>query len=110
MGRSFDMVRQEHQARIDRAWADLLATEAGRFLMFDLMNRTGINASTFSGDAATAAYLEGRRSLGLDLQSVYLAPQGAAVHGKMLIEAEGRAEELAAAVARDEGEGDEYSL
>lgn len=101
-----EMVRRDHDDRLRRAWESLLGTEQGRMIMFDLLHRTGINASIFTADAATISYLEGRRSIGIDLQNVYLAPQGARVHAEMLLEAESRAEELEIAARQDPEEND----
>ena len=103
-----EVVAMEHNARIERAWAELLSTEGGRHLVHDLMNRTGLSGNIFTPDASTLAYLEGRRSIGVDMQNVYLAAQGAQVHAQMLIEAEARALEMAAAMKKDLEADEEY--
>lgn len=107
-GKMVPMVREEHDRRLAQAWSNLLGTEAGRYVMHDLLSRCGVNATTYSADSAHSAFLEGRRSLGLELQAVYLAPQGARLHGAMLIEAEARASELMAAFEYDKEHQDEH--
>ena len=101
-----EMIRAEIERRLTAAWEDLLDTEAGRLIMHDLMARTGIYMSTFVTNS-TSAYLEGRRSIGLELINMYLAPQGAALHGQLLIEAEQRDMEIRAAMMADERDADD---
>lgn len=108
MARRFELVAAEHASRVERAWRDLLKTEGGRHLLANILDMCGINSSTYSQDAAHSAFLEGRRSIGLELQALCLAPQGAAVHGQLLIEAERRAQELQVAYRSDEESEDEY--
>lgn len=100
------MIREEMDRRLNAAWENLLATEDGRFIMHDLMDKTGVFLSTFVTNS-TSAYLEGRRSIGLELINMYLAPQGAALHGKLLIEAEQRDMEIRAAMMADERDADD---
>lgn len=82
---------EEQRRQLHEVWETLLATPEGRFIMFDLLDKAQIYSSTFTGERS-GDFLEGRRALGLDIMSAYLMPQGAAVHGAMLQEAEDRAE------------------
>ena len=100
---------QRMQAEISRrlhdAWDAILATEDGRLVLHDLLGRCGLYSSTYA-DGALSAYLEGRRSVALDLLREFLLPQGARCHAAMLIEAEDRAMEIRAAEEADERERD----
>lgn len=100
-----DQVMALHASQLRDAWADWLATEPGRLAMHHILGTCGVYEGTFTGDQR-GAYLEGRRSIGLELQNVYLAAQGARTHGLMLIEAEDRMNEIMAAVAADQGDAD----
>lgn len=52
---------------------DLMQDENGRELVWHLLDLSGVNASSFNTNALTMAYVEGRRSYGLDLQRL-IAP------------------------------------
>lgn len=45
----------------------LLSTPVGRRVLWRLIERTGLFGSSFSESATTAAYSEGRRSVGIEL-------------------------------------------
>lgn len=106
--RASEKLKALTQQRAREAWADFLSTPDGRLAMFDLFLRCGIEAAIFPGE--NMAFLEGRRSVGLEIKNAYLMPQGASIHAQMLIEAEGRAQEIWAAIEaeRKEDEGDEF--
>ena len=101
-----EAVELHHRSRLTQAWADWMATEEGRMAMHHLLGTCGVYEGTFTGDAR-GAFLEGRRSIGLELQNVYLAAQGARTHGLMLIEAEDRMNEIQAAIAADKENADD---
>jgi hypothetical protein len=59
------------------ALLDLLATPAGRFVMWRQLQRLGVYSSSFSTDALAMAFKEGRRSAGLELlQEIQLTDGG----------------------------------
>ncbi|MGL5828352.1 MAG: hypothetical protein ACRC0L_02135 [Angustibacter sp.] len=99
-----EAAEKEMARKLQAAWRDILSTSEGRMVMHSLMGSCGIFASTFTGDRR-GDFLEGRRSVALELQSVYLEQQGAEIYGRMLVEAELRMREIEAAAARD---GDQF--
>lgn len=103
-----EAVSQFHQHKLNQAWAELLGTPEGRMIMDALLQQTGAFQSSYTGDTHASAYIEGRRSIGLELFSQYLAPQGSEVHCMMLREAEDKALEIqVAAQSHEPGEDDE---
>lgn len=106
---ALDALTRHNAERLASAWTSVLEQPEGRLIMWDLINRCGVNAPVLS-EAGTMQWLEGRRSVGMELISSYLAPQGAACHAKMLIEAEARALEMLSAqhAAKEEAEDEGF--
>lgn len=100
------MIREELDARLDRAWSGMLSTDDGRFIVHDLLTRIcGIYQSTFTGNNH-GIHLEGRRSVGLEVLQSYVITHGSSLHGQMMIEADEREKMIAAAIAADREDRD----
>lgn len=59
----------ERQRRLSRAYATVFAGDDGELVLDDLLQRTGILAANVEGEITGMAYVEGRRSVGLEVLS-----------------------------------------
>lgn len=73
------------QEQLDRDWANVLATEHGRRVVWDILTRTGLFRSSYRGNADTN-FLEGERNIGLVLLDDRINPNGAHLFGQMMTE------------------------
>lgn len=78
--------RQQRLLRFRDQLKNLMSTKDGRELVFSLLDLCQVNAGSFSTNALTMAYAEGRRAVGLDLQR-FLDPD---LYLTMLREVHGR--------------------
>ena len=78
--------RQQRMLRLRDQLKSVMSTKDGRELVFSLLDLCQVNASSFSTNALSMAFAEGRRSVGLDLQR-FLDPD---LYLAMLREANGR--------------------
>ena len=78
--------RQQRLLRFSLQLKNVMGTKEGREMVFSLLDLCQVNASSFSTNALSMAYAEGRRSVGLDLQRV-LDPD---LYPTMLREVHGR--------------------
>lgn len=49
------------------AYRDLMKTAEGKAVIWDILGMCGIYVSSFSGDANTTFFLDGKRSIGLQI-------------------------------------------
>lgn len=78
--------RQQRLARLQDQLKVVMSTKDGREMFFNILDLCQLNASSFSTNALSMAFCEGRRSVGLDLQRV-LDPD---LYVQMLREQHGR--------------------
>jgi hypothetical protein len=83
--------RDEEVARLQQEddWRAQLSTPHGRRVVWHLLGRTGCWGPSFNTDAALMAYVEGRRSVGLELMA-YLQTHHRAAYVQMHREANER--------------------
>ncbi len=67
-----------------RAWANVLASGDGRRVVWSILTMCGIYSNTFTG-RADAAFLEGRRSIGLELLRDRIHAQGPTLYPEMMM-------------------------
>lgn len=84
-----------------RAWANVAYTEDGRRVIWSILAMCDLYSSTFTG-RADAAYLEGRRSIGLELLRDRLSAIDPAIYPQMMLADIDRQERLEIARQADE--------
>lgn len=62
--------RQQRLARLQDQLKVVMSTKDGREMFFNILDLCQLNACSFSTNALSMAFCEGRRSVGLDLQRV----------------------------------------
>lgn len=63
-----EYLRQQRLARFVDQLKSTMSTKDGREMVFSILDLCQLNASSFSTNALSMAFAEGRRSVGLDLQ------------------------------------------
>lgn len=92
---------QRHQAEdADRAWAEVLSTEAGRRVMWNMMEGCRVFHSSM-GEPGAMAFAEGVRAVGLDLLTNRILPHDPALLGQMMADNAERVAEIQAAYERE---------
>lgn len=61
--------REQRMARFKDQLKNAMSSKDGREMIFSILDLCQLNASSFSTNALSMAFAEGRRSVGLDLQS-----------------------------------------
>lgn len=77
--RTADEADKRSRDRLTLAAREVLGSENGRRLLFWLLNRTGVFASSFTGNSSTF-FLEGKRSIGIELYRLLLSADQNAIH------------------------------
>lgn len=99
-------IRVHLDEKLRDAWESLLDSHDGRMIVHDLLTRTcGIYQGTFTG-SNQGIWLEGRRSVGLDILKEYVITHQGAPHGLMMAEADEREKSIMAAMEADKGDAD----
>lgn len=94
-------ILEKHQAEdADRAWAEVLSTEAGRRVMWSMMEVCRVFHSSM-GEPGTMAFAEGVRSVGLNLLNTRILPHDPALLGQMMADNAERVAEIQAAYERE---------
>lgn len=100
-----DEVQARLEADIQLAWEGLLAQEAGRLIVWSILEKCHLFDTTYTGNAASN-FLEGERSIGLKLLQEFILPLGIKKFTRILEEAEEREDRIRRAL---EEENDENS-
>lgn len=95
-----EMIEEDRQATLQY----MLANERGRMFIWDMLTRTQVFGASFTGDALTTAFNEGRRDAGIRLLSDVLAHDPHAL-ARMTVENEARI--VRYHVIQDERDNDE---
>lgn len=74
------------QSETNAAWKAVLTDPQGRRVVWDILEQCGLFQSTFTGNAS-AAFLEGKRQIGLWLLGDRLNPHSPSVFAEMMMEA-----------------------
>lgn len=61
--------REQRFARFKDQLKNVMSSKDGREMIFSILDLCQLNVSSFSSNALSMAFSEGRRSIGLDLQS-----------------------------------------
>lgn len=77
--REVNETERRAQDRLTLAAKEMLETASGRRFLFWLLNRTGVFASSFTGNSSTF-FLEGKRSIGIELYRLLLSADPGAIH------------------------------
>lgn len=96
-------LEQELEAITDRAWANVLASDDGRRVAWDILARSGIFQISYTGNADTN-FNEGRRSVGLALLNECIVPNGAHLLGDMMAQHADMVERIEAEIEAREQE------
>ena len=81
------------QRELQNAWAALLQTEQGRFIVWSILDHCHVFSSSFTGNA-NQAFLEGERSVGLKILKGQVLPNGNHLLSDMMDEASVRHDRL----------------
>ena len=101
-----DLADEIEAAELDLAWENLLKNPEGRAVIWSILDLCPMNQSTFTGNAS-AAFLEGKRDVGLRILNDRILPQGMGVYTSMLLEAEARASEAEVRAEREDAKAAE---
>ncbi|MEM8839678.1 MAG: hypothetical protein AAGE89_16425 [Pseudomonadota bacterium] len=96
-----DQVQAKLEADIQLAWQGLLAQEAGRLIVWSILEKCHLFETTYTGNAASN-FLEGERSIGLKILQDYVLPAGMTKFTKILEEAEEREARIARALEEED--------
>lgn len=100
-----DEVIARHADYIDTAWQGLLKTEAGRAVVYSLLEQCQVFRSTYTGNADTN-FNEGKRAIGLHVLQERVFPNGARLFALMIDEHEEKRREIEEAIEREAMEQD----
>lgn len=67
-----DEAQDRHARHLVEAWSAVLAEPQGRAVVWSILEMTAPFQSTFATDPSTAAFAEGRRSVGLEILAHHL--------------------------------------
>ena len=93
-------------AEIQHAWIGLLSQEAGRLILWSILDKCGCFAFPHYGDS-TDTLMRGRQQIGSELLQDHVFPHGMSFYTDMLLEAEAREQRLQMAAEQTEAENED---
>lgn len=93
-------------AEIQRAWLGLLSQEAGRLILWSILDKCGCFAFPHYGDS-TDTLMRGRQQIGSELLQDHVFSHGMSFYTDMLLEAEARDQRLQMAAEQTEAENED---
>lgn len=94
-------MQEQLDTEISLAWASLLNTEAGRLVIWSILDVTHQFSSSYTGDQMTN-FLEGERNVGLKILNDFVFPHGIQPYTDLLLEADERSARIERAIEKAE--------
>lgn len=91
---------------IQLAWRGLVSQEAGRLILWSILDKCGCFAFPHYGNS-TDTLMRGRQQIGAELLQDHVFPLGMAFYTDMLLEAEARDQRLQVAAEQTEAENED---